>query len=505
MPARLLLGALILMLAGSAGAQKRELPDFGSPADSVFGKNKEAQVGRGVMLQLRSAGALLEDPELDEYIGTLGARLAGHVNDGEHDFEFFVVKDDSINAFALPGGHVGVNSGLILASDSESELAGVLAHEISHVTQHHIARAVYDNQRASIMSMAAMLAAMVLGAATNVQGDAMTGVLAASQAAAIQNQINFTRANEYEADRVGIEVLASAGFDPQAMASFFEKLGRRYGLSEQQMPALLQTHPVTTERIAEARGRARQLPPAKPIDSVSYRLAKARLRVLTAPTPQRALAYFEAQDHLSAADRYGMALALMSLGRSDEAERTFRALATESPEVIPYRIAQAEALMANGLTTAALEVYAAAIALFPRNVPLTISYTEALIASGHADEAHRLLLDLLNQPNIRPSPEQIRLIARAANAEGDVGNAYYYMAEYYISLGNLPLALGQLDMALESPDVNAVDRARFEARQAQLQEFRGGGARRERGDEPPPEPAPAPQQPERQAGSVPDA
>ena len=125
------------------------------------------------MLQLRNAGVVVDDPFLTEYVSTLGSQLATHANNGEFDFDFFVVKDDRINAFALPGGYIGVNSGLILASETESELAGVLAHEISHVTQRHIARAAYDNQRTSIVSMAAMLAALVLGAATDMSGDAM--------------------------------------------------------------------------------------------------------------------------------------------------------------------------------------------------------------------------------------------------------------------------------------------------------------------------------------------
>jgi predicted Zn-dependent protease len=462
--------ALTLLSATALAAPNSQLPDFGNPADAVLSKSREAQIGRAVMLQLRSADAILNDPSLTEYIGVLGARLAAHATDGDRRFQFFVVNDDRINAFALPGGYIGINSGLILATENESELASVIAHEISHVTQRHIARAAYDNQRNSIVSMAAMLGAILLGAASNVNGRAMEGVMAASQAAAAQHQINFTRANEREADRVGMEVLASSGFDPEAMASFFEKLSRRYGTAERQVPELLQTHPVTTERIAQARSRARQLPPAHPTDSVGYGLAKARLRVLTSATPQEALKYFKARpDQATPAIRYGEALSLMGLSQNDHAEQTFRELSKEAPGVIAYRIGRAEALMASGLTKQALAVYADAIGLFPRNVPLTTSYAQALITAGKPGEAHRVLLDLLN--NVPPTPEQIRLIARAANAEGDVGNAYYYMAEYYVSIGDLQLALNQLGMALEAPGVQDVDRARFQARLAELRGY----------------------------------
>jgi beta-barrel assembly-enhancing protease len=466
---------------GPCAAQSRELPDFGTPADSVLSKSREAQLGRSVMLQLRNAGAIVEDPQLTEYIRLLGSELASAANNGDFTFDFFVVGDDTINAFALPGGHVGVNAGLILASDTESELAGVLAHEVSHVTQRHIARSLYDNQRNSIISIATMLAAVLLGAAADLGGEATTGLLTAGQAAAIQRQINFTRANEYEADRVGMDVLAEAGFDPAGMASFFEKLSRRTSLSSQYVPEMLQTHPVSAGRIAEARSRARQLPRQTHEDTTGYGLAKARLRVLSASTPQAALAYFEQRsDSTDPADRYGRALALTRLARGDEAERLFRELIRENPHIVAYRIGEAEALMSSGLQEQALEIYEEALKLSPRNVPLVISYADALIAAGAPDRAHEILLDLLN--NVRPTPAQIELIARAANAEGDVVNAYQYMSEYYASIGDLRLAISQLRMALESPDATAIEKARFEARMREFIEYlpederpRGGG------------------------------
>jgi predicted Zn-dependent protease len=458
-----------LPLLGAMPSSANELPDFGNPADAIINKNREVQIGRSTMLQLHNAGVLVDDPQLNEYVRSLGARLAGHANNGQQQFHFFVVDDNSINAFALPGGFIGVNTGLIEATESESELASVLAHEISHVTQRHIARSIYDSQRTSVMSLATMLAAVVLGAAADVQGDAVQGVIAASQAAVAQRQINFTRSNEYEADRIGMEVLASAGFDPRGMPSFFEKMGRRYGSMTQQIPALLRTHPVSTDRVAESRSRARQLPLVEPTDSPNYALSKARVQLRRARTAEQALAYFTATADDSSANRYGRALSLMELSRTDEAERLLRDLAVEHPDVIAYRIGHAEALMRGDSTDAALDTFAASVELFPRNVPLTVSYAEALIASGQAAEAHALLLDLLN--NVAPSPEQIRLIARAANAEGDIGNAYYYMSEYHLSLGDLPLALDQLRLALESPGVNSVDRARFAARLEQLRKY----------------------------------
>lgn len=459
--------ALAAMFALAVDAA--ELPDFGSPADAALSKSREAQIGRGVMLQLRNAGAILDDPFLTEYVTSLGSQLATHANDGSFDFTFFVVKDDRINAFALPGGFIGINSGLILSSETESELAGVLAHEISHVTQRHIARSAYDNQRTSIVSIATMLAALVLGAAADMPSDAMQGVVTASQALAAQRQINFTRSNEHEADRVGIELLANTGFDPTGMSTFFEKLGRRYG-SSGYVPELLLTHPVTSDRVAEARDRARQLPRVAHTSSQTYALTKARLLALTPPTPEAAFATFQNADDASpATDRYGLALASMRMSLHDNAERLFRGLVAEFPSVMAFRVGQAEAMAAGGATEAALALYADAIRLFPRNGPLTTSYAQTLLAAGDAAKAHEVLLDLLN--NVPATPEQLRLIARAANAEGDVANSYFYMSYYYASIGNLPLAIGQVRLALETPDANGVDRARFRSRLDQLIEY----------------------------------
>ena len=464
--------ALMLAVGVNAVAQTPNLPDFGTPADTVLNRSQETQLGRGVMSQLRSAGAVMDDPIVTEYIQTLGAQLAGHANDGDHRFEFFMVDEDGINAFALPGGFIGVNSGLLLASERESEVAGVLAHEVAHVTQRHIARSIYSNQRNSILSMAAMIAAVLLGAAADANSQAMQGIISASQAAAIQAQINYTRANEHEADRIGIGTLASAGFDPTAMATFFEKLSRRYAFVSERMPSFLQTHPVTSARIGEARERARLLPAADVTDSVSYEVVRARLEVFGAPSEETALEIF--QQRLDAgservADRYGYALSLHRHGRHDLAQWMFSELVDEFPGVIAFRIGEGEALTEGLQTGLALVRYEEAIELFPRNVPLTLSYADALIPAGDPAKAHDLLLDLLN--NSIPTPEQFRQIARAANAEGDIGNAHHYMSHYYLSIGNLALAFNQIRMALESPGVNPVDQERFRSEFTDLESY----------------------------------
>jgi predicted Zn-dependent protease len=460
--------ALLLVTEPMVYAQN--LPDFGSPADSVLSKSREKLLGQSVILQLRNAGAIVDDPQLNEYIRLLGSTLASQVNDGGFDFDFFMINDDTVNAFAMPGGVIGVNTGLLLATDDESELAGVIAHEVSHVTQRHIARALYDQKRGGIMTLATLLAGILLASTGNASGEAVSGVAAASQAAAVQRQINFTRANEEEADRIGMDVLARSGFDPAGMASFFEKLARQESTSPDAVPEMLRTHPTSRGRIAEARGRARQLPRVNHVDSMGYGLAKARVRVLSARRPADAVAYYRLlEDSENPADKYGRALALTKVGLDDQAERIFRELSDTYPSVIAFRIGRAEALMASGLDEQALAVYSEANTLAPRNTPLVISYAEALIQSGRAHEAHRLLLDLLN--NVRPAPEQIQLMARAANAEGDLIDAHQYMSEYFASIGDLRSAMSQLRMALESPGVTDIQRARFNARMSEFEEY----------------------------------
>lgn len=278
-----------LTLAVLSPAAEINLPDIGSPADATLSKNDEAQIGRAIMQQLRNSGAVVEDPQVTEYINEIGHRIAAQANDdGLHEFTFFVIDDPVLNAFALPGGFIGVHTGLLQATRNEDELAGVLAHEVSHVTQRHIARSIHASQRQGILSMAIMLGA-ILAAAAGGSGDAVQGAIAVAQGTAAQQQINFTRSNEYEADRVGIEALASAGFDPQGMASFFEVISRSNTPMDMRVPEFLRTHPVSSARIAEARNRARAYTPVHTNDTVNYGIARARIIVAAQKQPADAV------------------------------------------------------------------------------------------------------------------------------------------------------------------------------------------------------------------------
>jgi predicted Zn-dependent protease len=470
------LGQMLLLLSAafltiSAGAADVDLPDIGSPADATLSKNTEAQIGRSIMSQIRASGQLVEDPQITEYINDIGHRISAQANDGDHKFTFFVIDDPNINAFALPGGYIGVHTGLLEATRSEDELAGVLAHEVAHVTQRHIARAIHANSRQSILNTAIMLGAILAGAAAGASGDVVQGAIAVAQGTAAQQQINFTRSSEYEADRVGISALAEAGFDPQGMASFFEVISRGGGAPEYRVPEFLRTHPVTSARIAEARGRARDYTPVHTSDTVNYGIARSRLIVERMDTSEEAVRYFERESYTnqSEAERYGRAVAYMRAGRNLEANRIFEELVDNDQEVIAYHVGLAQSELALERNLDSMRSFERAKELFPRNVPLIVHYAEALLQLGDAKRAHEILLDLLN--NVPPTPEQVRLIARAADEAGDTAEAHYYMSEYRIMIGDLVGGVNFLRQALRVPDLQEIQRIRFEARIDFLQEY----------------------------------
>jgi predicted Zn-dependent protease len=448
------------------------LPDLGGPANAMISKSDEYQVGQMAMREMRDQNLILEDPEATDYIQQLGMRLASQANDEGQNFTYSVFREPIINAFATFGGFVCINSGLILLTDNESQLAAVMAHETGHVVQRHIARGYLAQSRMSLASTAALLAAVLIGAASGAGGQAMEGAIAMSQATALQQSINYTRGQEIEADAVGIELLSGAGFDPNEMATFFESMSRVEGLSMAGIPALLVDHPVTSERIAAARNRAATFPAARlQSESPSFGFFKERVRVLTAPPETHLEQYYSAirdRRELTSAERYGEALVQMQHGSASSAVRTMRELQGMYPQLTILYAGLGQALAAAGQLDASLALFEHSVRLFPRNVPLTVRYSESLMQAGRAKQAHELLLDLFN--NVNPSPAQIRLTALAASAAGDPGDAYAYMAEYDLAGGQLALANQQLELALAAPDLTTVQRARFRAR---LDEVRG--------------------------------
>lgn len=449
-----------------------QLPDLSSPANAIVSRSEQYQIGYSVMLQMRQQRQTFDDPETSEYVQELGQRLASQSTRGGGDFHYVVLRSDAFNSFAVSGGFVFIFTEVLLASQTESELAGIVAHETAHITQNHLARGLQAQQQATMTSLAAMLATILLGALGGGSGDAIEGGIVASQGLAAQQMINYSRSQEAEADRVGIQYLAAAGFDPEGLADIFERVERQRGIQDSWVPAILIDHPVDADRIAEARERAAQFPPTPNISSPDFYLIKERVRVLTAPGDEDIQRYYAqriASGNQSLSTMYGDALALMQDNKSDQAVPILKRLVAEHSDLHLLYSALGQAQVKAGDMKDALATFRLAEELFPRNIPVTVRYAQALMADGKNAQAHDVLLDLFN--NVPPTIDQIQLTARAASAAGDVGDAYYYMGEYQIADGNLPLAAEQYQLALATPHLTSVQRKRISARLREVREY----------------------------------
>src|SRR6266571_6222678 len=388
--------AACVALAPRAFAQN--LPDLGSAGDSVLSPQMERRLGESIVRDIRfREPAYIDDPEISEYLGNLGAQLTQVTAGARHDFEFFALRDPAINAFALPGGFVGVHTGLINAADTESELASVLAHEISHVTQRHIARMIGQQQQMQIPVMAAIAAAILLGRS---RPDLASGAAAAAQAGAVQAQLSYSRDFEREADRVGLQALNAAGFDARAMAVFFEKMQRSARVSDDgSIPGYLRTHPVTTERIADAQNGAASMPYRQHLDSQEFQLVRAKLRA-DAGEARDAVEHFESsireQRYASeAAAHYGLASALLRARRAREADAEVRRLRGAGGSDPMIETLAARVKQALGEPAAAAALLADARARYPYSNPVLYAYAAALQDTGRNAEALAMLAEPL--------------------------------------------------------------------------------------------------------------
>lgn len=445
-----------------------ELPSIGEPADQTLSPVEESKLGASVVRQLRRHGFMLDDPQLVEYLVSTGRRLASFSGANPAGFEFFFIRDNRINAFALPGGYIGINAGLLLTTQNESELAGVLSHEIAHVTQRHIARQIEATQTLNIATMAALLVALI---ASGGSGDLAQAALTLGISGIQQRQINFTRSHELEADRVGIRTLASAGFDPNGMASFFQRMEEQTRLYGDAVPEILRTHPVNVTRITEARTRAAGYPPTRPANEREYHLMQARLRVLSAPQATDALVHFQGRTQSNSgteADRYGLGLAQLRAGQPEAAYAVFAELLRQQPEQPHFRLELARAQLAGKTPRDALATLQQAQTRYPNSLPIAATYAEALLRFNRPADARRTILAADGALG-GSLPDMHRLLAVAAQDLGWKAEALFRMAEYHHLQGDYSAAMDQLEAALRLPDINANDKARAEA---QLETYR---------------------------------
>ena len=477
-PGRMAIRALLVLLAtiggatglaGRSDAQVR-LPDFGDSTEATLSPADERALGEAFMREIRARLTLVDDPLVEQYIRSLGYRLVAASDRRDLGFTFFVVEDESLNAFAAPGGFIGLNSGMILATESESELASVLAHEIAHVTQRHIVRAIDHANRSSLPILAGVLAAIIVGTQDVEAGHAAAAAVVGATA---QSGINFTRQNEMEADRVGIRILADAGFDPSEMAGVFEKLqsAARYSA---RLPEYLSTHPVTTNRIAEARDRAERLPYRQHASSESYHLVRARLRANTAADAQRVLDRLveelsSGQVESPTANAYGQAIALARLGRDDEAREVLERLVESHPDSVTFRAELAGTALRAGHLERALALYSEGLDLYPDDRMLVRGHAAALNAAGRPEETVKLI-DRFGQLYAIDS-EMYRMRADAHQKLGRTLESRADLAEHYYLSGLLGQAIEQLRRAHREPkeETDFYVASRIEARLEELE------------------------------------
>ena len=447
---RALTTALLLACHGSA-VLAQGLPDLGDVSSASLSDAQERTIGNRIMRDVRGDKDYVDDPEIADYINVLGQRLLAAADGPRRDLDFFVVRDDSVNAFALVGGHVGVNTGTILLTQNESELAGVVGHEIGHILQRHQARSLREQRGAHLASLAA-LAIAILASRGGDQGAQVTeAAMASAGALQAQSAITYSREHEREADRMGLTLLERAGFAPRAMVTFFQRLLRANRVNEfKGAPAFLQTHPLTTERIADMQDRVEDLPPRLVADSLEYRIVRAKLRAAVGSADE-AVMYFRHQlaDKTVVRPRedvYGLALALRRARDFDAAWKALGPLRTGGSHP-SFELLAGKLLTDMGRNDEALALFHAALRDHPEYRALSYAYLDLLLQLGRPKDALATIEERLRTAS--DDPRLYELQARAFEAVGKLVAQHRCLAEAQYRRGNLAAAVEQLEIAVK--------------------------------------------------------
>ncbi|MEM5314060.1 M48 family metalloprotease [Paraburkholderia sp. JHI869] len=461
-----------------------QLPDLGDGSGGALTPQAERRIGERVMREIRRDPDYIGDWLVRDYLNSVAARLAAaasaqFIGGYRPDFDIFAIRDGQINAFSLPGGFIGVNSGLIVVTQTESELASVLGHEMGHVLQRHIARMLSESERTSLAALAGVLFGILAGVLAH-SGDLGAGIALGSQAAAVDSQLRFSRAAEHEADRVGFQLLAGAGYDPWGMVAFFERL-ERDSMEDSGVPAYARTHPLTGERIADMQDRARRAAYRQPHQASEYGFVRARVRVLQDRTRNeyidevsRLRSEIEDRTALNvAANWYGIAYAQLLLERYDDATASLansraafaqfeaadgsKTRNSPSLDVLAVDIARR-----SGRPDDAVRLGEAAHKAWPGSHAATDSLLQALIAARRFKEAQTLAR---SQTEAEPQQDAWWLyLAQASAGLGDALTQHRAMAEKLALDGAWPSAIRQLKEARDMKSVGYYDLSTIEAR-----------------------------------------
>ncbi|MDF2155502.1 M48 family metallopeptidase [Vibrio sp. CAU 1672] len=444
------------------------LPDIGTAAGATLSIDQELIYGDAYMRMLRASQPIVGDPVINEYINSLGHRLVANANDVKTPFHFFMIRDRNINAFAFFGGYVALHSGLFLHARTESELASVVAHEIAHVTQRHLARSMEEQARRSPATLAALAGALLISIAAPEAGMA---AITAATAGSMQSAINYTRSNEKEADRFGISTLAKAGFDVQAMPRFFGRLADEYRYASKPPPMLL-THPLPEDRITDTRQRAQAYPPLRIMPSLDYHLTRARIVARYAGIDaDAALGWFERTEKKASTDlipsfEYGRALVHLDNKRLDQAEPLLSKLLKQDPYNPFYLDAMTDLYLAQKQAEKAVNMLAKALTHNPNNHVLTINYANALLETGNNEQAVRIL-----QRYTHDNPEDTNgwhLLSKGNAALGHNDEELAARAEILALRANWNKAIQYYTEASNLADLGSLKQARYDARIDQL-------------------------------------
>ncbi|MCL1886984.1 MAG: M48 family metalloprotease [Betaproteobacteria bacterium] len=481
----------IFLTQSLAHAQYNNLPTLGDAARGELTPLMEYKIGVEIMQRIRMDPDYITDEVITEYLNNMGNKLVNAMpqvrSETGNNFFFFAIRDSTLNAFALPGGFIGVHTGLLLAAQSESELASVLSHEIGHVSQRHIARMIAQQKQDILIPIASLILAAIAGASKN--ADAAGALVMGGQGLAIQKQLNFSRDAEREADRIGFQILREAGFDTNGMVLFFDRMqkaSRNYGDG---ISVYLRTHPLTTERIADIEARAHAESYRQHADTPDFYFVRVRARLLQDASGkglETAAAEFAEMIKIgsrlsTSAGYYGQVL--LALKQNDALKAA--SLLQEVKKTLGEKMSQGSLALAS--TSIDVKIAAkqpaeaakealASLSRFPTSRALSHQYANALY---HAKDYNKAAEYLKKQAQIYRSDPMIHgMLAKIYNAQGKIALMHIELAESYSLSGGLSAALEQLSLARNAPDVTFYDHSIIDAREREwqsrrLEEMRG--------------------------------